>query len=125
MIEVMGTGWVRFTFEQAVDTPVYLVGDFNGWNETSHVMDRRGDGTHQILMQLESGEFEFKYKCGCLWFNDSAAHKYVPNCWGSENSVVVLPAHDHAAESARSVTKGGRGAVVGGSGISRAARAAQ
>jgi 1,4-alpha-glucan branching enzyme len=91
MIETLGAGWVRFVFEQSVDLPVYLVGDFNGWNETSQRLEQQGDGTYQAVIQLQPGDYEFKYKCGNAWFNDSCAHKYVPNCWGSENSVVVVP----------------------------------
>ena len=90
MIETLGAGWVRFVFEHSVDLPVYLVGDFNGWNESSHLMEPQDDGTYQALVKLPPGEFEFKYKCGAVWHNDPCAHKYVPNCWGSENSVVVV-----------------------------------
>jgi hypothetical protein len=94
MVETLGAGWVRFVFEYAVETPVYLVGDFNNWDETCQQLHHREDGTHVVLIRLNPGEYEFKYKSGCLWFNDSCAHKYVPNCWGSENSVVVVPAYE-------------------------------
>jgi 1,4-alpha-glucan branching enzyme len=99
MIEILGSGWVRFVFEQSVDMPVFLVGDFNGWDEGSHQMELQEDGTYQALLKLNCGEFEFKYKCGCSWFNDRAAHKYVRNCWGSENSLVVVPQYEEATES--------------------------
>ena len=91
MIVLLRDGWVRFVFAEAVDMPVFLVGDFNRWDEESHRMERQDDGTYQTLLKLGPGEFEFKYKCGCAWFNDRTAHKYVRNCWGSENSVVVVP----------------------------------
>ena len=90
MIHPMGGGWVRFVFEEAVETEVYLVGDFNGWNEYSHRMERQADATHQLILKVDPGEYEFKYRCGGAWFNDPHAHKYVPNCWGSENSVLVV-----------------------------------
>jgi 1,4-alpha-glucan branching enzyme len=99
MIEMVGAGWVRFVFELSVDMPVFLVGDFNGWDEESHQMEPREDGTYQILLKLNPGEFEFKYKCGCVWHNDRAAHKYTRNCWGSENSIVVVPPYEEAAGS--------------------------
>jgi hypothetical protein len=98
MIEILGAGWVRFVFEMAVDMPVYLVGDFNGWEEGTHQLEAQEDGTYQILLKLDPGEFEFKYKCGCSWFNECAAHKYVQNCWGSENSVVIVPRYEVTAE---------------------------
>ena len=90
MIQTMGGGWVRFVFEEAVEAEVFLVGDFNRWDEWSHRMERCENGTHQILVKLNPGEYEFKYRCGFAWFNDPVAHKYVLNCWGSENSVVVV-----------------------------------
>lgn len=96
MIEILGDGWVRFVFEQAVDMPVFLVGDFNGWDEGSHQLELQEDGTYQTLLKLNAGDFEFKYKCGCSWFNDRAAHKYMQNCWGSENSIVVVPNYEEA-----------------------------
>jgi 1,4-alpha-glucan branching enzyme len=94
MIEILGAGWVRFVFEESVDMPVYLVGDFNGWEECSHRMEPQDDGSYQAILKLDRGEFEFKYKCGGNWYNDPGAHKYVSNCWGSENSVVVVPPYE-------------------------------
>lgn len=99
MIEILGAGWVRFVFEAAVDLPVYLVGDFNGWEEGTHELELQRDGSYQILLKLDAGEFEFKYKCGCTWFNERTAHKYAQNCWGSENSVVVVPRYEEAPGS--------------------------
>jgi len=90
MIQHLGNGWVRFVFEAGTESDVYLVGDFNGWDEWSHRLTRQDDGTHQILVRLNPGEYEFKYKCGGAWFNDINAPKFAPNCWGSENSVVVV-----------------------------------
>lgn len=97
MIEILGAGWVRFLFEQAVDLPVFLVGDFNGWDESADPMEQQEDGLHAVTIRLAPGEYEFKYKCGAAWFNDRCAHKYVPNCWGSENSVVVVPPQGESA----------------------------
>lgn len=97
MIEILGAGWVRFLFEQAIDLPVFLVGDFNGWDECANPLEQRENGVHAVTIRLAPGEYEFKYKCGSVWFNDSCAHKYVPNCWGSENSVVVVPPPEESA----------------------------
>lgn len=98
MIEILGGGWVRFRFEVPVHQPVYLVGDFNQWNETAHPMDRAEDGGWVTTLWLKPGEYEYKYRTGHEWHNDHAAHKYVPNIWGSENSVVVVPPeHESAA----------------------------
>lgn len=91
MIEILGSGWVRFRFEEATDSTAFLVGDFNDWDETSLPMARQDDGGHIALLHLEPGSYQFKYKTGSLWFNDRAAHEYARNPWGSENSVVSVP----------------------------------
>jgi len=69
-----------------------LVGDFNGWNETSNPMKKAKDGTFSISVDLESGqEQQFRYLAdGKTWLNDEAADKYVATSHGSENSVIVL-----------------------------------
>lgn len=107
MIQALGAGWVRFIFEQAVDSPVYLVGDFNGWDEEGRPMERLDNGTHEVILKLQPGEYEFKYKCGAVWFNDTAAHKYAFNCWGSENSVVVVQRSDDRVTDTGSFTDTG------------------
>jgi len=33
MIENLGAGWTRFIFLENVDSTVFLVGDFNDWDE--------------------------------------------------------------------------------------------
>jgi 1,4-alpha-glucan branching enzyme len=106
MVETLGAGWVRFIFEYAVESPVFLVGDFNGWDESVEPLQHKENGTHVALIRLEAGEYEYKYKSGCLWFNDSCAHKYVPNCWGSENSVVVVPPYDPQRDELRPAQEG-------------------
>lgn len=91
MVEPLPNGRIRFTFVRPTDQTVYLVGDFNDWNELSHAMIRYPDHGHVLELALPPGEYEYKYKVGRIWYNDYDAPKYVPNPWGSENSVVVVP----------------------------------
>jgi 1,4-alpha-glucan branching enzyme len=101
MVEFLPDGIVRFAFMIPTDQSVCLVGDFNEWDEKSHPMRRSADHTHILEVTLKPGEYEYKFKVGKVWYNDDFAHKYVPNPWGSENSVVVVPTHSgrrHAEE---------------------------
>jgi 1,4-alpha-glucan branching enzyme len=91
MVEFLPNGVVRFAFMIPTDQTVCLVGDFNDWDELSHPMRRCPDSTHCLEVKLRAGEYEYKFKVGAVWYNDDYAHKYVPNPWGSENSVVVIP----------------------------------
>lgn len=87
---------VRFELPPAIwADSVYLVGDFNNWNETSHPMRRdRDDPTWYIVLELDRDkEYEFRYLVnGRDWHNDWKADKYVPNPYGGTNSVVCT--HD-------------------------------
>ena len=86
-------GKVRVTFTMpAIDgcDCLYLVGEFNEWNETAHPMQRADDGAWSLTLELEPGrEYQFRYYASDgVWHNDPAADAYVPNPYGSDNSVV-------------------------------------
>jgi 1,4-alpha-glucan branching enzyme len=40
---------------------VYLTGDFNGWDPTSHPMCRREDGCWFIVVQLSHGHHRYQF----------------------------------------------------------------
>ncbi len=83
----------RLPVEAAPDADkVTIVGDFNDWDEESKKMDRLGNGDFACILELKSGkEYRFKYLIdGRRWENDWFADKYVPNTYGSYDSVVVV-----------------------------------
>ena len=71
---------------------VYLVGDFNGWSKTSTPMKRLKNGTFTTTLVLQRNrQYQFRYLInGQRWENDWNADKYVPNIYGSENSVAFV-----------------------------------
>ena len=86
----------RFTVPgEAADgaTGVFLVGDFNDWNHSSHPMKCRKDGSFSVEMELPSGrDYQFRYLTDTgRWFNDDAADAYV-HCGfsGGENSLIKV-----------------------------------
>jgi 1,4-alpha-glucan branching enzyme len=70
---------------------IHLVGDFNDWNETSHPMEKKKNGTFAIVVDLPlNREFQYRYLVnGTTWHNDWEADKYVPNPFSGDNSVVT------------------------------------
>ena len=69
---------------------VYLAGDFNEWNETSHPMTKLKDGRFKLVVKLDPGrEYQFRYLVDGEWHNDWEADKYVSNPFSGDNSVVV------------------------------------
>lgn len=69
---------------------VYLVGDFNNWDEESTPMEPLKDGRFKVMLTLESGkDYQFRYLVDKTeWHNDWEADKYVPNPFSGDNSVV-------------------------------------
>ena len=69
-----------------------LCGEFNDWDKTSHELKRRKQGNFSITLTLEAGkEYRFRFWVdGERWENDWNPDKYVPNEFGTEDSVVVV-----------------------------------
>ncbi len=86
-------GICRVTFslpEQPGVKTAHLVGEFNTWDKSATPMKRKGDGSYSVALNLEAGkEYRFRYLLdGTRWENDAHADRYVPNEFGSEDSVV-------------------------------------
>ena len=82
---------VTFSLPDSVwaDT-IYLVGDFNGWNNTSHPFVLERDGAWVITVDLElNREYQFRYRRDGEWMNDNHADGYAQNPYGSDNFIVM------------------------------------
>ena len=71
---------------------VALCGEFNEWDAEKHPLKPRKDGSFSTTVSLKAGaEYRFRYLVdGERWENDWDADKYLPNEFGSEDSVVVV-----------------------------------
>ena len=71
---------------------VYLVGDFNDWNKSSHPMKGLKNGSFSATLDLESGrEYQFRYLIdGDKWLNDEEADKFVASPYGEQNAVIAI-----------------------------------
>ncbi len=94
---------VKFSLPAAVQgETVFLVGDFNDWNETTTPMKKLKDGSFTVTLNLPNGEeFQFRYLVnGTEWHNDWEADKYVPNPYSGDNSVVATTVDAESAAEA-------------------------
>ncbi len=73
-----------------------LCGEFNAWGETATPMKREPDGSWSVTLTLDGGKsYVFRYRDNRgEWHNDWSADAYVPNEFGTENSVLDLAALD-------------------------------
>jgi 1,4-alpha-glucan branching enzyme len=73
-------------------TELYLVGDFNEWNQTSTPLKQEADGTWSVKLTLEANkEYQYRYLDNKGdWHNDWEPDAYIRNSYGSDNSLVSL-----------------------------------
>lgn len=72
---------------------VYLVGDFNNWNEKADELNKLKDGSFSSSLELETGrDYQFRYLAdGKSWFNDNEADRYEASGHGdAQNGVLSL-----------------------------------
>lgn len=71
---------------------VSVVGDFNNWSITETPLKQLKNGDFRTTITLPCDrEYRFRYLIDAdRWENDWYADKYVPNCYGSDDSVVVV-----------------------------------
>ena len=76
---------------EIVSEKVTLAGDFNDW-DTSSLELKKKNGIYETEVRLKpESEYKFKYLIdGEVWENDYAADAYVPNEFGTEDSLVTI-----------------------------------
>ena len=73
-------------------TSVALCGEFNDWSEDDIFLSRDTDGTWRTIVALEPGR-SYRYRFlidGERWENARQADDYVPNPFGTVDSVVIV-----------------------------------
>lgn len=73
---------------------IFLVGEFNSWDENATPMKKGPDGSYSVKKQLETNkEYQFRYLLkfadGEKWINDWKADKYVRSELANDDNSVV------------------------------------
>jgi len=67
---------------------VFLVGDFNQWNEKMHPMRQEADGVWKKSILVQPGRYEYRFLVDDQWQNDPSNDHLCPNCFGTENNIL-------------------------------------
>ncbi|MFA6431562.1 MAG: isoamylase early set domain-containing protein [Candidatus Margulisiibacteriota bacterium] len=87
----MGNKKVKFSIVAPQNTKeVRLCGAFTNWEQGAIVMKKGRSGEWAAQVNLEPGEYEYKFKVDSFWYNDPTADKLTGNVWGTENSIRVV-----------------------------------
>jgi len=82
---------VAFTLPAEVDAnQVALCAEFNDWSPATR-LTRSGDGSWQTTVALAPGAYRYRYLIdNTRWENGWDADDYVPNPYGSDDSIIVV-----------------------------------
>lgn len=82
---------VTFEFSRKDVKSVSLLADFNDWQPMEMRYNKKEKAFRTKVRLSKTGNYCFRYLLDdSEWENDYQADKYVPNDFGSENSVLVL-----------------------------------
>lgn len=81
---------IRFAMAAKEAEKVYLVGDFNDWNETSHPMKKDADGIWARSVLLVPGPYEYKFMVDGVWTEDPLNHNRRRNRFGTYNCMIEV-----------------------------------
>ena len=80
---------VGFTVNADPGRAVAVSGDFNAWIPGGRKMtDKKGNGQFTVTLNLAPGIYEYKFLIDNTWSLDPNCKEWVPNCFGTLNSVL-------------------------------------
>lgn len=87
--------YCRVTFELPAETnanTAAVLGDFNNWRSEENPLKKRKDGSFSTTISLKSGNtYRYRYLIdGDRWENDGRADHYLPNEFGTEDSILQI-----------------------------------
>jgi 1,4-alpha-glucan branching enzyme len=80
---------IDFTMVAPGAHDVFLVGDFNGWNISSHPL-KASNGIWKTSIELAPGRYEYRFLVDGEWRNDPKCTTLDANPYGGDNCVIAL-----------------------------------
>jgi 1,4-alpha-glucan branching enzyme len=69
---------------------VFLTGNFNQWNPSSHPLKKDRQGIWKISLPLNPGQYEYRFFVDGEWHNDPNCPSLVENPFGTVNCVKIV-----------------------------------
>ncbi len=84
------TKGVEFSLLAPQAQSVFLAGDFNQWNLSSHPLNSDKEGVWKVSIPLNPGRYEYRFFVDGGWQNDPACSSVVENPFGSSNCLKIV-----------------------------------
>jgi len=69
---------------------VFLSGDFNQWNTSSHPLKKGKDGQWKLSLSLNAGQYQYRFLVDGEWQNDPGNPTCVANPFGTSNCLISV-----------------------------------
>jgi 1,4-alpha-glucan branching enzyme len=69
---------------------VFLAGNFNQWNLSSHPLIPNSEGVWKISIPLSPGRYEYRFVVDGKWQNDPACSSVLENPFGTSNCLKIV-----------------------------------
>jgi 1,4-alpha-glucan branching enzyme len=69
---------------------VFIAGNFNQWNHSSHPLKMDKQGTWKISIPLDPGHYEYRFFVDEEWQNDPKCSSFVENPFGTLNCLKIV-----------------------------------
>jgi 1,4-alpha-glucan branching enzyme len=79
---------IHFEYNNGKASSVFLVGDFNSWDQKKHEMKEIHDGTYRKSLILPPGIYEYKFIVDGQWKSDPLKELAPMNCFRTMNNVI-------------------------------------
>jgi 1,4-alpha-glucan branching enzyme len=83
---------VNFEIRELPGKEIFIAGEFNDWKLVKKLEDKNGDGIYRCRLMLFPGTYQYKFYVDGQWRSDAANPDFVPNEFGSLNSVLQIDA---------------------------------
>lgn len=80
---------VNLEYRDVPGKNVVVSGSFSAWQPKS-MREKNGDGVYRCRLLLYPGEYQYKFQVDGEWRSDSRNPDFVPNGYGSLNSVLIV-----------------------------------
>jgi 1,4-alpha-glucan branching enzyme len=81
---------VGFSLSSPQAQSVFLAGNFNQWNLSSHPLSLNNEGMWRISIPLSPGGYEYRFFVDGKWQNDPACSSVVENPFGTSNCLKIV-----------------------------------
>lgn len=82
---------ILFALEAPQAQSVAVTGEFNNWSREGVLLKKdSSDGLWKVTLDIDSGEYEYRYIVDGRWIRDPDNKDYIRNEFGQENSLLIV-----------------------------------